>query len=123
MHCKVAGSILPTMKTFSQALSETLAQEGSVSLRRVALGSGVNYEQLKKVVSKNHKINYEAALKVAQFFGQTLEQFLEVEANRLPYKIADAYARLSDDQRLHLQGYLEGLAANPAEEFERIRED
>ena len=64
-------------KTFRSALLDALEETG-LPLLRVAAGSGVSYDQLKKLrLRPNASTNVDDARTVANFFGLTLDQFLE----------------------------------------------
>ena len=64
------------MLTFREALINKLEQTGT-PLKQVAEGSGVSYEQLKKLKQvEGRETNVKDALKVAAFFDQSLEDFL-----------------------------------------------
>ncbi len=63
--------------TFREALLKAMdATEASIS--EIALGSGVSYEQLKKIRQRpNSSTNIGDARAVARFFGFSLSDFLE----------------------------------------------
>mmetsp|Transcript_27660 Transcript_27660/g.51389 ORF Transcript_27660/g.51389 Transcript_27660/m.51389 type:complete len:117 (-) Transcript_27660:2135-2485(-) len=67
--------MFPMMK-FREALLFWLDAR-KVSLRQVSLGSNVSYEQLKKIKQiETRTTNVDDAIKVAHFFGLSLEGFL-----------------------------------------------
>ncbi len=115
------GEYYLRMKTFADALNEAVAEDGT-SLRKVAIGAGVSYDMLKKVSSDGNRINYQDGLKVASFFGLSLEDFLGAEEGRLPYKMAHAYSQLSDEQRLRLLGYAEALSEQAEDKTGLVQE-
>ena len=63
-------------KTFRDALLSAIEQSG-ISLKAVADGAGVSYEQLKKVRQwPDASTNVDDAVRVANYFGLTLDEFL-----------------------------------------------
>lgn len=70
------GYICPMDLTFREALDHAMRATGNASLRQVATGAGVSYDILKNVrQGKSEKPNPEAAIRVARFFGVSLEDF------------------------------------------------
>jgi len=64
-------------KTFRSALMDALKETG-LPLSKVALGSGVSYDQLKKLRQRPlASTNVDDARAVANVFGVTLGQFLD----------------------------------------------
>jgi hypothetical protein len=64
-------------KTFRSALLDALEETG-LPLSKVAVGSGVSYDQLKKLRQRPQaSTNVEDARAVANFFGVTLDRFLD----------------------------------------------
>ncbi|MBR9850923.1 MAG: helix-turn-helix domain-containing protein [Rhodobacteraceae bacterium] len=97
-------------KTFRDALLTIIEKQG-VSLRKVAEGSGVSYEQLKKLKqAKSQSTNVDDARKVANFFGLSLDQFLEAEQIEAQAEIIEIYNRLPDQERQFLLRSARGLA-------------
>ncbi|MFY0619305.1 hypothetical protein [Shimia sp.] len=67
------------MNNFRAALLEKLDETG-IPLKKVAEGSGVSYEQLKKLKQiPTRTTNVEDGMAVARFFGLTLEDFIDGE--------------------------------------------
>lgn len=63
--------------TFRDALLSAIAATGT-SIADVARGAGVSYEQLKKVGQRAAaSTNIDDAVKVANFFGFTIDEFLK----------------------------------------------
>jgi len=90
-------------KTFREALIEATAS-GGPSLRSVAEGAGVSYEQLKKVrQGKTASTNVDDAVRVARYLGKTLDQFLEDPAAQQDAEIVDLWQQLSPDERRFLR--------------------
>ncbi|TRD16940.1 hypothetical protein FEV53_13455 [Palleronia caenipelagi] len=63
-------------RTFRNAFLEALSQTGD-SLSSVSKGSGVSYEQLKKLKQRDTATtNVEDAIRIARHFGKTIDQFV-----------------------------------------------
>ena len=85
-------------KTFRSALLDAL-QETGLPLSKVAAGSGVSYDQLKKLRQRPHaSTNVDDARAVANFFGVTLDQFLNDSSVSARVELVEFYSRLSDDE-------------------------
>lgn len=85
-------------KTFRDALLARLAPD--MTLKAIADGAGVSYEQLKKLNQRQDaRTNYDDAMKVAAFFGLTLDEFLEDDLAQDRAVIAATYSRLSPQER------------------------
>jgi len=97
------------MKPFGQALQEASVRSG-LSVKQIAERAGVSYEQLKKAVSRRSSTNVDEAIRVAKFFGVTIEEFLEDREAADLHEIAGLYMRLSPDERQSLIGYARGRA-------------
>jgi transcriptional regulator with XRE-family HTH domain len=104
-------------KTFRQALLDH-ASRHSVSLAEVARGTGVSYEQLKKISQRDQaRTNVHDALAVAAFFGLTVNEFLEDHLAQDRLAVADLWFRLTPEERDILQAAARGRAAqDPAVE-------
>ncbi len=85
-------------KTFRAALLQALEETG-LPLSKVALGSGVSYDQLKKLKQRPHaSTNVDDARAVANFFGVTLDQFLGDTTVSARAEIIDLYNRLTEEE-------------------------
>lgn len=83
-------------KTFREALLSAVA-ERQTTLRAVAEGSKVSYEQLKKVGQREGaKTNVDDAIRVARFFGLTLDEFLSDDLASDRAEIAKLYSQLTE---------------------------
>lgn len=106
-------------RRFRDALILRLAPKGSgqsglgkPNLRQVAEGSGVSYEQLKKLIQrKDGSTNVEDAVKIAGFFGQTVEEFLSDSDALIRSEIDSLYNLLTHEEKVYLQGVARGLRA------------
>jgi len=103
-------------KTFRDALLERVAisrsETGKPSLRAVATGAGVSYEQLKKLKQRDDgSTNVDDAVKVANFFGLTLDEFLGDPTATVRAEIDALYSSLSAEERSYLRGIADGLRA------------
>ena len=86
------------VKTFRSALLDALKETG-LPLHRVAVGSGVSYDQLKKLRQRpNASTNVDDARAVANFFGVTLDQFLDDTSLPARVELVEFYNRLTDQE-------------------------
>lgn len=100
--------------TFSEALSRVLEETG-VSLRAVAEGAGVSYEQLKKVKQgKSKSTNVDDAVKVANYLGMTLDELLGDDTAAIRSEIVDLYNQLTQQQRDFLLASVKGVLSGSA---------
>jgi transcriptional regulator with XRE-family HTH domain len=103
------------VRQFKEAL-EAHRKEQGVSLKDVADGSGVSYEQLKKVGQReNASTNVDDARKVANHFGLTLDEFLGDRTIEARIEIVQLYNQLSPEERRILQAAALGLSARPGQ--------
>lgn len=85
-------------KTFRDAFVESLHATGW-TIRKVAGLSGVSEEQLKKVnQGKSRSTNVDDAIKVANAFGMTLEEFIGDPTVQDRIQIANLYSELTRDE-------------------------
>ncbi|OJH45168.1 helix-turn-helix transcriptional regulator [Paracoccus sp. SM22M-07] len=97
-------------RTFREALNERTGP-GKASLKEVADKAGVSYEQLKKVrQGKSGSTNVEDALRVAAFFGLTLNEFLADDLAEDRAEIVQTYNALSEEERQILRDAARGRA-------------
>ncbi|WP_296222431.1 hypothetical protein [uncultured Sphingomonas sp.] len=100
------------MMTFRDALLARTGGEGQPSLKAVAEGADVSYEQLKKVrQGKSGSTNADDAVRVAHFLGLTLDEFLDDNLAEDRAAIASIYSQLSDDERQLLRDAARGRAS------------
>ena len=84
--------------TFRSALLDALEETG-LPLSKVAAGSGVSYDQLKKLRQRaNASTNVDDARAVANFFGVTLDQFLDDRSLSDRVELVEFYNRLTDQE-------------------------
>ena len=106
-------------KLFKDALELHRTRSGK-SIKDVAEGSGVSYEQLKKLGQRaNASTNVDDARKVANYFGLTLDEFLEDRTIEARIEVVQLYNQLSPAERRFLQAAAAGLSSpldNPKEE-------
>ena len=96
-------------KTFRDALLTMIEKQG-LSLKKVADGSGVSYEQLKKLKqAKSLSTNVDDARKIARFFGLSLDQFLDGDQLEAQAEIIEIYNRLPESERQFLLRSARGL--------------
>lgn len=90
-------------KRFRDAFLEALAATGT-SLRKVASETGISEDQLKKLKQRESaSTNVDDAIKVANFFGYTLDEFLEDETVQDRAEIVRLYMQLSPRERAILR--------------------
>lgn len=98
-------------KTFRVALLEALEQTG-LPLSKVAAGSGVSYDQLKKLRQRpRSSTNLDDARAVANFFGVTLDQFLDDTSLQARVQLVDFYNHLSESEIEILKAAARGRGA------------
>jgi hypothetical protein len=98
-------------KTFRSALLDALKETG-LPLSRVAVGSGVSYDQLKKVRQRPlASTNVDDARAVAHFFGVTLDHFLDDGSLSARVELLEFYNRLSDQEIEILKAAARGKVA------------
>ena len=99
------------VKTFRSALLDALKETG-LPLHRVAVESGVSYDQLKKLRQRPlASTNVDDARAVANFFGVTLDQFLDDTSLSVRIELLEFYNRLSDQEIEILKAAARGKGA------------
>ncbi|WP_372570385.1 hypothetical protein [Ruegeria jejuensis] len=106
--------------TFHQALKKAVETRGTDgkkrSLKSIAEGSGVSYEQLKKVNQKPERsTNIDDAKKVAKFLGLTIDQFLDDEDIGDQAELVSIYNRLSPEERQFWKASGRGIAGRKSQ--------
>ena len=95
-------------KTFRSALLDALEETG-LPLSKVAAGSGVSYDQLKKLRQRPEaSTNVDDARSVANFFGVTLDQFLQDTEVSTRVELTGPYSRLTDTEIEILKAVVRG---------------
>jgi hypothetical protein len=85
-------------KTFRSALLDALKETG-LPLSKVAAGSGVSYDQLKKLRQRPlASTNVDDARAVANFFGVSLDQFLDDTSLSARVELVDLRNRLTPEE-------------------------
>ena len=98
MQTRLFGLVTVMAKTFRSALLDALEETG-LPLSKVAVGSGVSYDQLKKLRQRPHaSTNVDDARAVANFFGVTLDQFLDDTSLSARVELVEFYTRLTDTE-------------------------
>ena len=99
-------------RKFRDAFIDALVKSG-LSLRAVAVGSGVSEGQLKKLKQReNATTNVDDARKVAAFFGVGLDQFLDDPELSHHVEIAELYSRLPHPLKQAFQAFALELSAS-----------
>ena len=97
---------------FREALIFHTEGPGRPSLKSVAEGAGVSYEQLKKVrQGKSNSTNADDAVKIASYFGLTVNEFLDHHLEAEREEIARLYRQLSPEERQILLDAARGRSA------------
>ncbi len=92
----------PMMKSFRDALLQGL-QEKKVSVAEVARVTGVSKDQLHKIKQgKSRSTNVDDAVKIADYFGQSLDQFLSDSDIEQDAEIAELLMQLEPSERQFL---------------------
>jgi hypothetical protein len=100
-------------KTFRSALLDAL-EKTRLPLSKVAVGSGVSYDQLKKLRQRPHaSTNVDDARAVASFFGVTLDQFLDDTSLSARVELVEFYNRLTDTEIEILKAAARGQGVLP----------
>lgn len=100
-------------KTFRDALLAAISRP-NVSLKAIADGSNVSYEQLKKLKQgKSKTTNVEDAMRVANYLGMSLDEFLGDDTALIRSEIVDLYSQLTPQQREFLLASVKGVLADP----------
>ena len=98
-------------KTFRSALLDALEETG-LPLSKVAEGSGVSYDQLKKLRQRPlASTNVDDARAVANFFGVTLDHFLDDTSLSARVELVEFYNRLTDQEIEILKAAARGKGA------------
>ena len=97
-------------KTFRDAFLAALARTGT-PVKRVAEEAGVSYEQLKKLKGREgSSTNVEDAIKIARYFGYSLDEFIEDRTVQDRAEIVALYNQLTPRERAILRA---AGSANP----------
>lgn len=99
------------LRKFRDALIDNLARTG-VTVAQLARDTGVSEEQLKKV--RQHEgasTNVDDAVKVAHYFGMSLDEFLNDQTVAIRAQVLGLYERLTPEERRLLQGLAQGRSA------------
>lgn len=111
------------VKNFREALIDALEKSGT-PLKRVAEQTGVSYEQLKKLrQGKSTSTNVDDAVLVANYFGQTLEEFLADSTAALRSEIVDLYNQLTPEERRFLLASAKGMLGERDPDTEQSQEE
>ena len=100
-------------RTFRAALLAMLDRTG-FDLKAVANGSGVSYEQLKKLKQRpDASTNVDDARAVANFFGLTIDEFLEDNLASDRIALARQWTELTEQERDLLRSAARGRGVLP----------
>jgi len=100
------------MTQFRESFIHHLAASG-LKVSQVAAATGVSDQQLHKLKQRRAgTTNVEDAVKIARFFGKTLEEFLDEPENVQVSDVLALLNRLSEDEKAILVAQIEGLVAS-----------
>jgi transcriptional regulator with XRE-family HTH domain len=90
------------MRTFREALLAAVEESG-MSLRALADGAGVSYEQLKKLKqNKSKSTNVDDAAKLARYLGVPLSDLLAGVASPVDAETVEILSQLTEQERRFL---------------------
>ena len=109
------GENCGTMAQFRHAFIWHLEHHGT-SLAELVDGTGVSRDILNKLKARpDSSTNVEAAVKIAGFYGKTVEQFMRCEPSGREQEFASLLGKLSPQERALLLAQMRGiLQARPA---------
>ncbi|WP_406735880.1 hypothetical protein [Thioclava sp. GXIMD4215] len=108
----VKVSLSPMTMRFRDALLSRVGGPSQPSLRAVCEAVGVSYEQLKKLKQRDTaSTNADDAVKIAAYFGLTLNEFIADDLTEDRLELARLYAALSAEERQFLRAAAAGQRA------------
>ena len=117
------GYYSPMTKTFRQALIDALTQTGR-PLSEIADKSEVSYEQLKKLrQGRSQSTNVDDAIRVANAFGVSLEEFVDDRTVIARTEIVRIYNELEPQERQYLLASAKGIAAERDHDSQKSPEE
>lgn len=107
-------------RQFLDALADHIARRG-LTRKAVAEGASVSIEQIHKALQRHNKgvpssMNADDALRISDFFGMTLNEFVEDDLAEDRFRLARTYLRLSSRERVMLRALERELPSQPPEE-------
>ena len=91
------------MNTFKESLLIQIEKRG-LSLLEVSKGSSVSYEQLKKLKQgKSRSTNIDDALRIADYFGMDIKEFIGLEEESIQHRINLIVRDLLPESRVLLE--------------------
>jgi len=103
-------------KSFRDALV-SITESTSTSLRAVAIGADVSYEQLKKLKqNKSRSTNVDDAVKIANWFGMSLDEFIGDDTRAKRDEILALYNSLNEQERAVVLAAAKGVRVRPPAE-------
>lgn len=96
-------------KNFRDAFLEALDASGT-SMADVARNTGVSVEQLKKIKQRPAaRTNIDDAIRIAHFFGKSVESFISNPAIEAPLRLIGTYYKIPAEKRPELESFAKGL--------------
>jgi transcriptional regulator with XRE-family HTH domain len=117
LSARTSPDYCPCMhKSFRDALLAAL-EDARTPLRAVADGAGVSYDQLVKLKNgRSRSTNVDDAIKIASFFGKSLDEFMGDRTQAQRAEIVSLYNQLTPQERDLLLAAARGFHARPLEE-------
>lgn len=111
------------MKTFVEILSERVKAE-KIKVSDISRASKVPQDQIYKLVNKkNLSTNVESAIKIASYFGQTLEEFMGSVHSGEEQEILRLANQLTAEDLQQMVGFGKGLLAAQGQSRPKSGED
>lgn len=113
----VRGKLYPECmtKSFREALAQAIEETGT-TWSKVAAATGVSYEQLKKLKQgKSQSTNVDDAVKIANHFAMSLEEFIDDRTRYQREEIRDLLLGLEEEERRFLIAAARGVRARDRE--------
>lgn len=111
------------MKTFQEAFVKRI-KDAPFSLNKLARETGVSYEQLKKLnQGKAKTTNVDDAIKIADFFGMDLTQFINGEEETAQIRVIQIVNSLSPEALSTLEAVAKAQLVSQQNQTEKSQKD
>lgn len=103
------------MKTFADALREHIERTGA-TVTQIARGSGVNRDALYALKQgKSQNMIVDDAIRVANYFGLTVEEFMGLSPAQVRDQLVEQIARLTQQEQAILEASLTAILSQRAD--------
>lgn len=103
------------MKTFADALREHIERTGA-TVTQIARGSGVNRDALYALKQgKSQNMIVDDAIRVANYFGLTVEEFMGLSPAQVRDQLVEQIARLTPQEQAILEASLTAILSQRAD--------